>query len=224
VGFETTAPATAAAVRQAQSDGLDNFSALSAHKRLIPAMKALLKDGCSAIDGFLCPGHVSVIIGSDAYQPIAEGFGRPCVVAGFEPGQMLAGMFQILEMLQAHKAEVDCVYPAAVKPRGNAVALRLLEEVFEPEPSRWRGLGEIPDSGLGLRDAFSAFDAFTRFDLTLGEVHQLHDCRCAEVIMGLIQPPDCPLFGASCIPADPIGPCMVSSEGACAAWYKYRGR
>jgi hydrogenase expression/formation protein HypD len=175
------------------------------------------------IDGFLCPGHVSIILGYAAYAPIAHGYGVPCVVAGFEPAQVMAGVTAILEQVVAGKTEAVSVYPA-VHAEGNAAALAILDEVFRPEPALWRAIGSIPASGMGLRDEFAAFDAANRFELPPVESYELPGCRCGEVITGRCQPSECALFAKRCTPRDPVGPCMVSSEGACAAAYKYERR
>lgn len=221
VGFETTTPGAAVAIEMARDEAICNFSVLSAHKLIIPAMTALLSGGDVAIDGFLCPGHVSVIIGSEAYRPIAREFGRPCVVAGFEPQEMLDGIESILAQLVAGKAEVGNAYTKVVRPEGNRAAWALIEKVFRPADTPWRGIGTIPGSGLALRDACATWDAAKRFGIEITDVEDDHGCRCGEVICGLIDPPECPLFGAACTPASPVGPCMVSREGNCQAHYKY---
>lgn len=221
VGFETTAPATAVAVREAHRLRILNFSVLAYHKLVVPAMLALLADGNANLDGFLCPGHVSVIIGSDAYRPIIKFHKLPCVVAGFEPAQMLAGIRSLLRQSVDGIARIENVYPAAVSRRGNPTAKRLLEEVFVQDDAVWRSLGEIPKSGLRLARRFEQFDAYRRFKLTVGEDDDHPLCRCGEVIQGRAEPKDCSLFGRACTPATPIGPCMVSSEGTCAAWHRF---
>ncbi len=221
VGFETTTPAAAVALKLARSEGLKNFTVLSAHKLIIPAMTALLESGQVRIDGFLCPGHVSVIIGSDAYGPLAARFHRPCVVAGFQPEEMLAGLEMILEQLAAGRGEVGNAYPRVVSAAGNTAAWALINEVFEPATTPWRGLGEIPCSGLAIRAEFAEFDAARRFGLTISAREDAHGCRCGDVIRGEIDPPECPMFATACTPATPVGPCMVSREGNCQAWYKY---
>ena len=233
VGFETTAPGTALAVKRARELGLDNFSVLTAHKLILPAMRALLTHQGGAappakVDGFLCPGHVSVILGYEAYGRIARQFNRPCVVAGFDPGQVLAGIAEIVRQLADGAPAACTVYPS-VSAAGNALALRLLEEVFQPADAAWRGLGVIPASGLELREEFVEFDAARRFELptsgqTTAVAEELAACRCGDVLRGLISPEHCALFGRKCTPRDPVGPCMVSSEGACAAAYKYGPR
>jgi len=221
VGFETTTPGTAAAVREADADGLENFFILPGHKLVIPAIEALLAAGDVPIDGFLCPGHVSVILGSAAYRPIAEGRGKPCVVAGFEPVNMLEAVAALVGQVAAGVSRVENVYGVAVREEGNPVALRLIDEVFEPAPAVWRAMGTIDGSGLELREKYARFDGFARFALTLGEDYEPAGCRCGEVIQGKVEPTACPLFGKVCTPLAPVGPCMVSSEGTCAAWYKY---
>jgi len=221
VGFETTTPATAAAVIEAKQKPLKNFSVLADHKRVIPAMQALLSADEVAIDAFLCPGHVSVIIGSEAYRPIVERHRKPCVVAGFEPGPMLMGICHLVEQVAGDRAELENVYEVAVPKAGNPVALELIDRVFQPAPATWRAIGTIPDSGLALREPYQEFDALARFDVSIGPDYDPPGCRCGDVIQGKVQPKDCPLFATTCTPASPIGPCMVSSEGSCSAWYKY---
>ncbi|MCD6303551.1 MAG: hydrogenase formation protein HypD, partial [Planctomycetes bacterium] len=221
VGFETTAPATAAAVIEAERAGLDNFFVLPGHKLVIPAMEAILSGGRARIDGFLCPGHVSVVIGAEAYRPIVEKYRRPCVVAGFEPAGMLEGIARIVEQVAAGQARVENAYGVAVSDAGNPAAQAMIEEVFEPAPARWRALGEIDRSGLALREKYRRFDAAEHFGIEFGPDYEPPGCLCGEVIQGLADPTDCPLFGGVCRPLTPVGPCMVSSEGTCAAWYKY---
>jgi hydrogenase expression/formation protein HypD len=208
-------------VLEAERLGLRNFCVLVAHKLVVPAMEALLSGGDVPIDGFLCPGHVSVLIGTDAYRPIVERYGKPCVVAGFEPRGMLAGVRALLRQIVRGEACIGNVYTIAVARHGNEVARKLLDEAFVIEDARWRAMGELPGSGLRLRDRFARFDAWRRFGLIEGSDYDPPGCRCGEVIQGKSQPADCPLFGGVCTPLAPTGPCMVSSEGACAAWYKY---
>jgi hydrogenase expression/formation protein HypD len=221
VGFETTAPATAIAVLEADRDKVENFSVLMCHKLVVPAMLALLSAGDVPLDGFLCPGHVSVIIGANAYGPIVENHHRPCVIAGFEPEQVLRGLTRLVQQVSDGRAAVENVYAAVVSEQGNATALELFKRVFAPEDAAWRAIGVIPQSGLGLAAAYRRFDAVRRFGLTIGEDDDHPACRCGEVIQGKTEPAECPLFGTVCTPIDPVGPCMVSSEGTCAAWYKY---
>ena len=222
VGFETTAPATAAAVLAAQSEGLKNFTVLPCHKLVIPAMTALLEDPSINIDGFLCPGHVSVIIGAGVYEPLVEKYGKPCVVVGFEADQIMEGVVRLTRQVARNEAKLENLYAEAVTSEGNRVAQDLLDRVFVPGDSAWRALGVIEASGLDLRPEFAEFDAFRRFDITLGSDHEPPGCRCGEVITGRCKPVDCTLFGRVCTPIYPVGPCMVSSEGSCQAYFKYR--
>ncbi len=224
VGFETTAPASAVVVKEAASEGVENFCILSGHKLVLPAMRALLGGMNDRVDAFLCPGHVSVIIGSGAFGQIVDDFHRPCVVAGFEPVQIVEALAEICRQLSEGTAEVKSVYGAVVTEKGNAAAQKVMTECFEPVDGYWRGLGKIEKSTLALREGFSQFDAFRRFSVTDEPGKDLSGCRCGEVLCGLIEPVECPLFGESCTPQKPVGPCMVSSEGTCAAWFKYGRR
>jgi hydrogenase expression/formation protein HypD len=224
VGFETTAPGTALAVRKARELGLANFSVLAAHKMIPPAMQALLSAGDVQVDGFLCPGHVSVILGYLAYEQIAREYGRPCVVAGFDPGQVLEGIAAVMEQLVEGKSAAQTVYPS-VSAGGNPTARKLLDEVFRPVDAAWRALGVIPQSGMALRDEYAEFDAEKRYALPPADAYEMPGCHCGDVICGRMEPAECELFAKRCTPRDPVGPCMVSTEGACAAAYKYeRGR
>ena len=221
VGFETTTPATAAAVLEADQLNLPNFFILAGHKLVLPAMTALLSAGEVPIDGFLCPGHVSIVIGARAYDPIARDFHKPCVIAGFEPEQLLLGINRLIELIAQGRTTVDNVYGVAVSDQGNPHAQSLIDRVFEPADAVWRAIGSIPASGLTLRPAYQKFDALTHFAITLGPDTEPPGCLCGQVIQGKNEPADCPLFAQQCTPLTPIGPCMVSSEGTCAAWYKY---
>lgn len=221
VGFETTAPATAATVLEADRAGIENLCVLMCHKLVVPAMQALLSAGDVPLDGFLAPGHVSVIIGAGAYRPIAEQHRRPVVVTGFEPEQIMRGLTALVEQVVAGRAEVENVYSGIVTDEGNRVARELLERVFVAADAPWRELGVIPRSGLELRPAYRRFDALERFGIALGEDENHPLCRCGEVITGKVEPRECPMFARQCTPLSAIGPCMVSSEGTCAAWYKY---
>jgi hydrogenase expression/formation protein HypD len=221
VGFETTAPASAVVVREAAAESVDNFCILSGHKLVVPAMRALLAGKNNKIDAFLCPGHVSVIIGYGAFAEIVEDFGRPCIVAGFEAVQIIEGLAEICEQLSEGKAGLKSMYPAVVTEKGNAAAQRVIDECFEPAAGYWRGLGKIEKSTLKLKDKYERFDAFKRFGIDEVPAEEERGCRCGQVLCGLIEPPECALFGQTCTPQDPVGPCMVSSEGACAAWFKY---
>jgi len=224
VGFETTTPATAVVVKEAAREGIGNFCILSGHKLVIPAMRALLSGMNDRIDAFLCPGHVSAIIGSGAFAEIVADYGRPCVVAGFEPLQILEALAEICRQLAAGKAEVKSIYRAVVTEKGNTAAQRVIAECFDAVDGYWRGLGKIAQSTLALKAEYSQFDAFKRFGLADVPGKDTSGCRCGEVLCGLIEPIQCPLFGRQCTTQKPVGPCMVSSEGTCAAWYKYGRR
>ncbi|MBL7220666.1 MAG: hydrogenase formation protein HypD [Phycisphaerae bacterium] len=220
VGFETTAPGAALAVLRAHNENVPNFSIMTAQKLILPAMEALLSQEDVRIDGFLCPGHVSVIIGWKAYASVAAKYARPCVVAGFDAPQVLASVEAILAQLASGRTESASVYPS-VSAEGNARALELLDEVFVASEASWRGLGAIPESGMELREAFGRFDAAVRFGLPDFPSREIPGCRCGDVICGRLHPTGCGLFGSRCTPRRAVGPCMVSSEGACAAAYKY---
>jgi hydrogenase expression/formation protein HypD len=221
VGFETTTPATAVVVKEAADESIDNFCILSGHKLVVPAMRALLSSKNNNIDAFLCPGHVSVIIGYGAFAEITGDFHRPCVVAGFEAVQIIEGLCEICRQLSTDTPELKSMYPAVVTEKGNLAAQKIIDECFEPVDGDWRGLGTIPNSTLKLRSKYDRFDAVRRFDIRQKPSKERKGCRCGEVLCGLIDPPECKLFGQSCTPREPVGPCMVSSEGACAAWFKY---
>jgi hydrogenase expression/formation protein HypD len=221
VGFETTAPATAATILEAKAAKIENFSVLAAHKLVMPALEVLLTGGEVAFDGFILPGHVSVILGRKAYEPVVQKYSKTSVITGFEPLQLLKGVRRICELVTNDEVAVENVYGVAVKEDGNPVALKLLDTVFEPSDAIWRAMGTIPGSGLALRDEYEKYDAFSRFSVTEGEDYEPAGCRCGEVIQGKVLPKECALFGKACTPVKPVGPCMVSSEGTCAAWYKY---
>jgi hydrogenase expression/formation protein HypD len=221
IGFETTAPTVAAAIRQAGALGLDNFSVFSAHKLLPPAMRALLEAGDLEIDGFLCPGHVSTIIGAHAYQEVVERYGIPCVVTGFEPLDILQGISTLVDQVTHGQAEVSNQYRRAVTHEGNSTARNLMEQIFEPADCTWRGLGPIPLSGLRIREAWGRFDAASRFAMPSIQVREHPGCRCGEVLRGILTPPQCGLFRKACHPQNPMGPCMVSGEGTCGAYFRY---
>lgn len=223
LGFETTAPASAVAVLEAAAKGVRNFSVLSAHKAILPAMTALLEDPEVRIGAFLCPGHASMVLGAQAYEPLAERYRVPCCVAGFEPADVLAGLAALLRQGERGEARVENAYPRAVTAHGNPAARAVLERVFERVPARWRGLGMVEGSGYDLRPEFAAWDARRRFlEGRRFEGREPEGCRCAEVLRGVREPAQCPLFGRACTPRHPVGACMVSSEGACGAHYRYR--
>ena len=221
IGFETTAPTIAWAIWRAARDGVQNFSVLGAHKTMPHAMDALLCDKELRIDGFLCPGHVSVITGAHIYRFICERYRIPCVVSGFEAWDILKSIEMLLRQLAEGRAEVENEYSRSVNEYGNAAAQRLMDEVFEPCDTVWRGLGIIPGSGLAIREKYAPFDAAKVLGVQFPEAHVNPLCRCGSVLRGAASPLDCRLFGRPCSPAHPVGPCMVSAEGVCAAYYKY---
>ena len=222
VGFETTSPTVAATILKARDMGVENLFVYPAFKLLPPALKTLLDSPDAAIDGFLCPGHVSVMLGADAYVPVTAEYRKPSVIAGFEPLDILLGISIVCEQIADKTHEVKNAYGRAVTKEGNRKAMSLLHEVFKPSDASWRGLGVIPDSGLAFRDDFRSFDAADSFDLEQAETaSEPEGCACGQVLRGIVDPVDCPLFGRACTPGSPVGSCMVSSEGSCAAWYKY---
>jgi len=220
VGFETTAPTVAATIASGKKKAIKNFSIFSVHKIVPPAIEALLADPLLNIDGFLCPGHVSTIIGADAYRMIPEA-GRAAVITGFEPVDILEGIWMLLKQIEGGCPEVAIQYNRGVRPEGNKRAMNLLYSVFETADAQWRGLGVIPQSGLVLRDDFEDFDALKRFSLPEVKSTDVAGCACGDILRGIKLPPDCPLYKKVCTPANPIGPCMVSSEGTCSAYFKY---
>lgn len=222
VGFETTTPTVAMSIIEAERLGVPNYSVLSVHKVVPPAMKALLDLGEVKLDGFLCPGHVSVVIGTKPYEFIPRDYGVPCVVAGFEPLDILEGVLMLVEQVERGEAKVENAYTRLVTEEGNPVAVAAIDKVFEPTDAAWRGLGVIPGSGLKIRDEFAAFDAARIFaGVEVPPVEEHKGCRCGDVLRGVIYPYECALFGRVCLPEHPIGPCMVSGEGSCAAYYRY---
>ncbi len=221
VGFETTTPTIAGSILQAHQSQVTNFSVLCAHKTMPGPMQALTVDPELKIDGYLCPAHVSAIIGASAYEPLARDNHVPCVVTGFEPLDILQGIVMLTAQINAGVARVENQYSRYVKNDGNIRAQQLLNNVFEPCDAIWRGLGTLPGSGLKIREEFSAFDAAERFSVTLEPAIEPAGCRCGEILKGKLTPRDCPLFSTHCTPEKPVGACMVSSEGTCAAEYKY---
>lgn len=221
VGFETTTPGIAATILAAKNQNIDNFTVYSTHKVMPPPLLALLDDPDLQIDGLLCPGHVSSIIGAKAYEPLVDRYGLACVVGGFEAADILQALILLARQIGEGKARVENAYTRAVSWEGNSRAMRMVDTIFEPVDMEWRGLGMIPGSGLGIRDAFAAFDADKRFDIQLEPAEEPKGCRCGEILKGKELPVQCPLFGKRCSPGSPVGPCMVSSEGTCAAYYRY---
>ena len=223
VGFETTAPASALAVYQARQEGIRNFSLLVSHVLVPPAMEAVLASPGNRVQGFLAAGHVCTVMGFAEYEPIARRYRVPIVVTGFEPVDILEGIWLCVRQLEEGRTEVENQYARAVRREGNRSARALVSEVFEVVPRRWRGLGWIPHSGWGLRHHYAEFDAERRFGLPhLLDGADDSECRAGEVLRGLLKPHECPMFGTRCTPETPLGAPMVSSEGACAAYFRYR--
>ncbi|MCQ0988222.1 hydrogenase formation protein HypD [Jiella marina] len=228
LGFETTMPATAVTIRKAAADGQTNFSVFCNHILVPPPLRALLSDPQMRLDGFVGPGHVSMIIGTEPYRFIAEEFGKPLVVAGFEPLDLLQAIVMVLQQLAEGRAEIENQYARVVPANGNPHAMAAIEAVYEPRSSfDWRGLGEIDRSGVKIRGEYAAYDAEVKFGVGYGAGkaagREPEGCRCGDVVKGLIKPPACPKFGGECVPERPLGALMVSSEGACAAYYQYGG-
>jgi len=224
VGFETTAPATAMAVYQAGKKDLRNFSLLVSHVLVPPAMEAILRSPNCRVQGFLAAGHVCTVMGYEEYLPIATRYHVPIVVTGFEPLDILQGVLMCVEQLESGHAEVQNQYSRSVRKEGNRPAQQLIREVFRVIPRKWRGVGEIMQSGLGLNASYAAFDAERKFGLVELRVEEPSECLSGQVLQGLIKPHECPAFGTRCTPEHPLGATMVSSEGACAAYYRYRPR
>jgi len=221
VGFETTVPLIAAAILRAQEQGIDNFSIFAAHKTVPIALGALVNDPDVKVDAFILPGHVSTIIGQAPYEFLAEEYHVPGVITGFEPVDVLQGVYMILKQLEEGRSEIEIAYHRGVMPEGNPHAQALVEKVFEPIDADWRGIGVIPGTGLGIRQEYSAYDATVRIPVTPPEPREIKGCQCGEVLRGITLPFECRLFGKGCTPEHPIGPCMVSSEGSCAAYYRF---
>jgi len=222
VGFETTAPGVAASVKMAKAQGIGNYSVLSFHKLVPPALDALLGDPDTDIDAFIMPGHVSAIIGLAPYLPVATRYGKAAAIAGFEPLDILQALLFLAECKRDGRAEVVNLYRRVVRDEGNAKARAMLAEVFTQASALWRGIGEIPGSGLELAESYAEFDAKRIFNIEIKECPPLPGCKCGDVLKGKLAPNLCPLFGKACTPAKPVGPCMVSTEGSCAAYFKYQ--
>lgn len=224
VGFETTAPTAALSIIQAKSQGLRNYSVYSMHKLVPPVLEALLRDGSVKLDGFICPGHVSTIIGTSPYTFIAEQHKKPCAITGFEIHDILDGLHLLLMQMRQNKAKIDIQYIRGVKPDGNPIARKTMDTVFRTGDVLWRGFGVIPNSGLHIREEYRDYDASVKFGFAMDH-HYKYDkeeiCSCGDILKGLKTPNECDLFKGSCTPLNPFGPCMVSSEGACAAYYRY---
>jgi hydrogenase expression/formation protein HypD len=221
IGFETTAPITAVLIRQAEQEGIKNFYIFNTHKLVPPALEILLLDKEIKVDAFLCPGHVSAIIGSKPYDFIAEKYKTPCVISGFEPIDILESLDMLIKQYNSDNPKVEIQYDRVVKPDGNPAAVAAIYDVFEPVDSDWRGVGTLPLTGLGLKGLYSKFNAAEIFPVDISQSKEPPGCKCGDVLKGILKPFDCKLFAAACTPEKPIGPCMVSSEGSCAAYFKY---
>ena len=221
VGFETTTPLVAMAIKRAKAMGLKNFSVFVAHKNMPGALETIVADPALKIDALILPGHVSTIIGVKPYEFLARKYGIPGVITGFEPVDVLQGIAMIMRQLHEGRAEIEIAYSRGVMKEGNPVALAAIEEVFETVDATWRGLGVIPGSGYAIRDEYKEFDAFARFSPEVEPTQEPKGCRCGDVLRGIMAPNECPLFRKVCTPENPIGPCMVSSEGSCAAYFRY---
>ena len=221
IGFETTAPTIAASIAQAAEYGISNYSVYSLAKICPPVIKALLNSGEIRLNGLICPGHVSAVIGTEPYEFIARDHAVACVIAGFEPVDILQAIAMLLTQLLEGHPRVEVAYTRGVGLSGNPTALKLMHKVFEPAAVSWRGMGDVPGSGLKLRPEYAAYDAEKRFDIAPVPEYKTIGCICGEILRGVKTPADCTLFGLACTPTRPIGPCMVSSEGACAACHSY---
>lgn len=221
VGFETTTPLVAMVIKRAKAMGLSNFTVFAAHKNMPGALELLVGDPTLELDALILPGHVSTIIGAEPYRFLAEKYGIPGVITGFEPVDVLQGIAMLVRQLHEGRAEIEIAYARGVMPEGNPVALAAIDEVFETCTATWRGLGDIPGSGYRIRDEFANFDAVRRFEPDVEPTRDPKGCRCGDVLRARIAPNECPLFRTVCTPENPVGPCMVSSEGSCAAYYRY---
>ena len=213
VGFETTTPTIAATILAAQREGIENYCVFSTNKVIPGPLELLMQDPELKINALLCPGHVSTIIGAAAYQPFVDKFGLACVVAGFEPADLLNGLILLARQIADNTPKVENIYPRAVNWEGNKRALAMVDEVFEPQDMEWRGLGVLPGSGLAIREKYHRFDAQKRLDIEIPHAEEAKGCLCGQILKGQTIPPKCPLFNTRCTPATPVGPCMVSSEG-----------
>jgi hydrogenase expression/formation protein HypD len=221
IGFETTTPPSAAGILRAREIGIDNFFLFSSHKLMPPAMEALIDEGVE-IDGYIAPGHVSTITGSSIYHDIPEKHGLGCVISGFEAVDLMQSILMLALQMEHGKPRVEIQYRRAVRPEGNPKALEMVSKVFEPRDDWWRGLGILKSSGLRLREEYAGMDAETAIPVAVEKTREDKGCRCGEVLKGLTTPGECKLFGKVCTPLNPVGACMVSNEGACHAWYRYK--
>lgn len=220
IGFETTAPASAVAILNAERDHINNFFLFSSHKVMPPAMAALIDEGVK-IDGYIAPGHVSTITGSGIYEAIASRYKLACVISGFEPVDLMQSIYMLVRQMENNDPKVEIQYKRAVKAEGNEKAQKMLSDVFELRDDWWRGLGVLEKSGLKPNEKYARFDAEKNFTVVVEETREDKGCICGEILKGLITPKDCELFGKACTPNEPVGACMVSHEGACHAYYRY---
>lgn len=221
IGFETTAPTVAASILEATQEGINNYYVLSLHKLCPPVIKAILDSGEVRLDGIICPGHVSAIIGSYPYRFVPRDYGIACVISGFEPLDVLLCVDMLVAQIESGKPRVEIAYRRGVRPEGNQRALEVLNQVFEPCDASWRGIGVVPQSGLMLQEKYRRFDAEHAFKIEIEPPREPEGCLCGEVLRGVKTPPDCKLFRRVCSPEHPVGPCMVSSEGSCSTYYQY---
>lgn len=221
VGFETTTPLVAMSIKRAAAMGLQNFSVFAAHKNMPGALESIVNDPQLQVDALILPGHVSTIIGAEPYRFLAKKYGIPGVITGFEPVDVLQGIAMIMRQLHEGRADIEIAYARGVMPQGNPVAIAAIEEVFETCTATWRGLGDIPGSGYRIREEFARFDAVRRFSPQVEPTQDPKGCRCGDVLRARMAPNECPLFRTVCTPENPVGPCMVSGEGSCAAYYRY---
>jgi len=221
IGFETTAPGTAVTIKQAEKEHFDNFFLLSTHKVMPPAMETLVKEG-TKLDGFICPGHVAAVTGSSIFNFLPEKYNLGCVITGFEPTDLLQSVLMLTEQVNRNDPRVEIQYSRAVTVEGNIAAQKHMKEVFKPCDAYWRGFGMIPESGMTLRECFEKFDADNFMPVPVIPHEENGMCICADILRGLKKPDECPLFADTCFPENPVGACMVSGEGVCNTWYKYK--
>lgn len=221
VGFETTTPLVAMVIKRAEALALENFSVFVAHKNMPGALEAIINDPELKVDALILPGHVSTIIGMEPYRFLADRYHMPGVITGFEPVDILQGLAMIMRQLHEGRAEIEIAYSRGVMPEGNPTAIAAINEVFDTCPAQWRGLGEIPDSGYRIKDSFARFDAVAKLKPEVEKTQEPKGCRCGDILRGIMAPNECPLFRTLCSPENPVGPCMVSSEGSCAAYFRY---
>ena len=221
VGFETTAPTIAASILSAKELNLRNYSVLCSHKTMPKPMESIAKGNKVDLQGFICPAHVSTIIGSKPYEILAKKYAKACVIAGFEPLDVLEAVDMLIDQIHTNRPDVQIQYSRVTTVEGNPAALKIMEEVFEACDTEWRGLGSIPESGLKIREKYKKYDADINFEVEVEPTQESSGCICGDVMQGIAVPRDCPLFGSVCTPEDPVGACMVSSEGSCAAAFKY---